>query len=236
MKKKNFIDIYARNAKGVLWSFPNVDTWLYLWLPVTVVYTALLPLTATFGAGIKALIDFFSRKEIPEETLGSVDNQVAALDAEGITPLIDEIFKYKDAKSTSSQKLIQRLHAIPNEASAAMQAGMSEAKRTLQKAQLGIKKNSELLNMYKDSYISNLTLDEVHQKRLDDYIQRNNEHCQAQQLSMQKVIVREYLGAEHNYGKRMQQIICNYFFSPPTTVVTPSKSDEITALPASKTN
>ena len=237
--KKNFIDIYKRNVQGTfLGGFNSGWEKIYgIGVIVPIAHFFLLPLTLTFGAGIKAIIDFFSRKEIPEETLSSVNNQVAALDAEGITPLIDEISKYKDAKSTSSQKLIRMLHALPGEADSAMQAGIAKEKRALQEAQLGIDKNPELLNTYKDSYISNLPLDEVHQKRLDDYIQRNSEHCQTQQLSKQKVVVREYLGSEHNYGKRMQQIICNYFFPPaPTVVVAPSKSDEITPLPASKTN
>ncbi len=75
-------------------------------------------------------------------------------------------------------------------------------------------------------------LNEAHQKLLDDYIQKNNEHCQTQQLNKQTSVIREYMGAEYNHGKRMQQIICGYFFPPEPTVVVPdSTSDKITPLP-----
>jgi hypothetical protein len=104
--------------------------------------------------------------------------------------------------------------------------------QALQEAQLGIDRNPELRDVYKESYIINVKLDEAHKERLDAYIEKNNAHCDAQQLSQQKQVIREYLGAQHNYGKKMQQVICSYFFPPVPVVKAEPKPYEITMLPS----
>jgi hypothetical protein len=234
MKQKNFIDMYKRNFKGTFFGGffdPQGTNFVvpFIWIG----HIALLPLTLTFGAGIKTLIDFFTRREIPEETINAVDGAIDALDAESIRPLIESIAIYRNgAQSTSSKKLIQMLlHTIPGETIDATSKDLGRKKRELQEAQLGININPELRKRYRPSYIANLPLNEESQRQLDAYIAENRVHTNTQQLSKQKGVIKEYLGADHNYGKKMQQIICNYFFPPVTTVVAPQQSDDITALP-----
>lgn len=238
MKKKNFLDIYTRNVKGTFWGgFSEVFLKIYpVGALVPIIHAALLPLTLTFGAAIKSLIDFFSRKEIAEETLNAVNDKIDALDEKSIEPLIREISTYKNAKSASSQKLMSTLNQIPHETHSVIQKAMKDKKRALQEEQLGIDKNPELLDMYQDNFIAKLQLNEVHQKKLEDYIQENDQHCKEQQLKNQKAAVKAYLGADHNYGKRMQQVICNHFFPPAAVSVAPQPTNEIRALPTFTTN
>lgn len=64
----------------------------------------------------------------------------------------------------------------------------------------------------------------------------NSSHCNGQKLKKQKDLLKEYLGAEHNSGKRMQHVIYDHFFFTPAPVeiknVSPSDRP-ITALPIS---
>lgn len=227
MKKKSFLDIYFRNAIGVLKNILDIRMWSYGW-PIG---AALLPLNLTFGAGIKTLIDFISRKNIPEETLSEVESKIDALDAETIIPVINAIASYyPNAKSISSKNLYVALRTVEQIANWDLNTDIKTKKLALQKEQLGIDKNPKLLDMYKKSYIANLTLDEGHQKRFDDYAITQKAQRTTQGSSQIKTVIREYVSANHNYGKGMQHAICNYFFSPaPPTDKVFSKAKELTS-------
>lgn len=223
---KSFIDIYVRNAKGVLKRFPDIDLWTYGWPFVAVIYTVLLPVTTIFGALIKSFIDFFSRKELPETRLKEVDEQINALNEDRLKPLINKISSYENAQSKSSQELIQNLHNISDR-----RKDIATEKRALQEKQLDLHINPGRLAMYKESYIANSPLNKENQKTLDGYISKNREYSQSQQLEDKKIAIKNYLLAPHNSGKRMQHIICNHFFPPaPTSEVGLPETDQITPL------
>jgi hypothetical protein len=77
MKLKNIWDIYSRNVTSFFReSFPRLDTWSLLWFPAAVVFVVTLPLTLTLFVGLKSLIDFFSRKKIPEEKMSSLNEKI----------------------------------------------------------------------------------------------------------------------------------------------------------------
>lgn len=208
MGQKSLIDSYKRNAKGVFFggfTVPNIYHIIFL------------PLTLTFGAGIKSLIDFFSRKEIPETSLDNAKHQIQDLDTDRTTLLIEEICRYKpEVQSNSSKQLIEDLEQIALETQTAISTGYQDKKQQLQEEQLGIDKNPDLLNVYQSSYISNLVLDGTRQQSLDSYIEENQKRCKSQEFTRQKTIIGDYLSATHNTGKRMQHIICNFFSPAPT--------------------
>ncbi|KTC71685.1 hypothetical protein Lbir_1540 [Legionella birminghamensis] len=206
--KKSFLDIYFRNARGVLRISFDIELWKYAW-PVCIV---LLPFTLSLGAGIKTLIDFFSRKNIPETNLKAVDNHIATLDSD-INPLLETINTYSShAKSLSSQKLCTSLNKIEIEADSDLAKDINRKKQILQYEQLGIDKDPSLLDRYRKRFIANLKLDESRQKRLDDYNTQQTRHHITKRNNNMKAIIREYVSAPHNYGKAMQQTICNHFF------------------------
>lgn len=209
MNQKSLVDIYIRNVKGAFFGGFKVPEIYPIGILVPVFHILLLPFTLTFGAGIKSLFDFFLRKEIAETSLSDAKHQIEGMD--NVTPLIEEIYKY-EPKSNSSKKLINDLTRISDDT----QTRYQDKKLELQKEQLGIHKNPNLLNAYKSSYISNLTLDESRQKLLDNYMEENQNQCKSEQLEEEKTIIGDYLSAKHNNGKRMQHIICNFFSSAPT--------------------
>jgi uncharacterized membrane protein len=53
MRKKSLGNIYLRNVKGVLQTFPDIDKWQHAFIIAVVVVIALWPLTLTLGAGIR---------------------------------------------------------------------------------------------------------------------------------------------------------------------------------------
>lgn len=162
MKQKSLTDIYKRNFKDTFFGGFMVPSEYPDGLAM-IFHIVLLPFTLTFGAGIKSLIDFFSRKEIPETSLRDAEHQIKDLDS--TTLLIQEIFKYKpQAKSISSKQLIKDLEQINLDTQTAITTGYQNKKQQLQNEQLGIDKDPSLLNVYQSSYISNLALDETRQQ------------------------------------------------------------------------
>lgn len=232
MKHKSLKDIYKRNFKATFFGGFTVPEIYLIGVLVPIIHLVLLPLTLTFGAGIKSLIDFFSRKEIPETSLRDAEGKIPDLDTDNTTLLIQEIYKYKpQAQSNSSKQLINGLKQINRYTENAIATGYKEKKQQLQKEQLGIDKDPSLLNVYQSSYISNLALDETRQQSLDSYMQENKKHCKSQQLTREKTIILDYLSATHNTGKRMQHIICNFFSpAPRKQPLPPTENNTIKSL------
>ncbi|MDI1351403.1 MAG: hypothetical protein PSV35_01325, partial [bacterium] len=209
MSRKNIWDIYSRNAKGFfIKGFPDPERWTIAWFPAAIVFLATSPLTLILGVGIKSLIDFFSRKEIPERKISSLSNKIQESDANTINTLVEKLSIYQ-AQSTSSKKLIQTLHASSTETIQAITKGLKNKKEALQEEQF----NSE------PSFGRFITvggpLSQARQNTLENYNIANSSHCNSQKLKKQKDILKEYLGAEHNSGKKMQQIIYDHFFFTP---------------------
>lgn len=84
---------------------------IYAWI-VKIIF---LPITLIFLPVIKSLIDFFSRKELPEKNMENLNDKIERSDENEIDALVQDIFTY-DAQSISSNKLIEILIALRIEA------------------------------------------------------------------------------------------------------------------------
>lgn len=233
MSRKNIWDIYSRNVTGFFREgFPDPGIWTLAWLPAAVVFVVTLPLTLSLVVGLKSLIDFFSRKEILEEKMSSLNTKIEQSGEAEIESLVKDISTYK-AQSISSNKLIQTLQATSTATNQAITGSLQAKKRALQEEQFNSEGNSDSVEN-RETAISIVKLNPTHQRELDAYSNSNSAHCNSQKLQKQKDVIKDYLGADHNSGKRMQHIIYDHFFFKPAPVeiknATPSDRP-ITALP-----
>ena len=213
MSKISLSALYIKNAKSVLSNVreictlehkieddmgnvqitPNYGTVIGF-----IAWLITLPITTTVGAGIKALIDFFSRKEIPDELIGETEENLKNAPAEKITELVKQITDYS-TQSKSSDCLRKKL----NKSSYDSKKAVHEEKMLLKKEQLGL----DCTSKYKEQYILNLELDDGRATRLNQY----DLEATTKLSTQQKTTITEYLQAAHNQGKKTQHIICNFF-------------------------
>ena len=231
MKVKKMFDLYSRNAVGVFWGgLPNPQTWTYLFFPALIVHLALLPITMTFGAALKTLIDFFTRKELPKEQTSALNDKLSELDGTNIDSLISDIQGYS-ARSNASKMLQTQLKGLQENATVVETQAAQAKKWALQLAQLTTEAHPDPLKVYTQEYIASLPLDAERQSVFDTYVLANVAHCETQRAAAQKAKVQEYFGAEKNAGKKMQHVIYQHFFAPPAEVVADDQSkSEIKAL------
>ena len=113
-QKISFFSLYRRNVKGV-WndlSDPSYGMDDY-GMPIRFLF---LPLTLTIGAGIKSLIDYFTRKPLSPEEYEQTENKLSAMNEDDIEICAATISKnYPAPKSKSSNALIQLLISFVNE-------------------------------------------------------------------------------------------------------------------------
>jgi hypothetical protein len=212
MTRKSIWDIYNRNAQGVfLGGFTNIGQWKYLIPVVAILHIAFLPLTLTFGAGLKSLIDYFTRKELPQEKLESLNNKINELDNDNIQPLIDEMAHYTP-QSNSSKMLLKSLQKIPAETASVLEQAKTEKIRALQLHQLTTGTVVDPTQAYLFTFITSTKLDETHQAQLDEFLKQNEAHVKKQELTKQKAQIQTYLKADENAGKQMQHVIHNHLF------------------------
>jgi len=204
-----FLSLYWRNVKGVfLGGFVDSVRFSYAAPIIWIAHLALLPLTLTFGAGIKSIVDYFSRFSsfVTAEAIKNKQQAISKMDSIDLSLLTTKLLQY-EAQSNSSKKLLEQLNQLPNERRRVIKAGYDECKYNLALDQLG--KDAE--KKFQPAYIKNLELDSPHQEKLDAYDKANKAHLSTQRQDESKRLITEYIGAEHNNGKKVFQIIFGLF-------------------------
>jgi hypothetical protein len=218
MSNKNFFDIYRRNAYGAITAFPSAKSYRQVFIFAVAVYLVTIPFTATIGAGIKSIFDYFSRKDIEQETIDSTTTSINSLNHETIKPILEEI-TLQNSKSLSSRQLIKVLKIrIPKALNSAKEKQLSTKKRELQEAQI---RNTFPLNVLEilenlDSpcnscWIPKFELKEEYKQAFDVYETDINSFYDNQALENQKTVINDYMKAKHNHGKSMMSNICSFF-------------------------
>ena len=117
-----YLSLYGRNVWGVLrngFNFGLNAGYLagFVWLGAL----ALLPLTLTFGAGIKTIIDCYNREYTQDKTvLNSIPNSVKNMNEENIMLLCNQALQQEQesapfSRSNSSAKLFKQLSAYKDQ-------------------------------------------------------------------------------------------------------------------------
>ncbi len=225
MSPKEILFLYGRNVKGTFLSCLTqtpVDPYFEVKGYLLFFHLLLLPITLTFGAGIKTIIDVVTRKEQPPEKMAELNSKVAEVEEKKLKPLVKELLSY-EPKSNSSRALKQTLTTIPQDEKSALDNDIRQKKWELQLSQLTSPEQPEPTSVYQKSYIANLELNESNIKKLELYNGERTIYYKQQAFEKQKSAVQEYLGAAKNAGKRMQNIIYFYFFPPKNTKLNTSE-------------
>ncbi len=206
----NFWDLLSigwRNIKGTfLGGFVDPMLFFYFTIPIWLIHMALLPLTLTIGAGIKTIVDFFTRVPLAPTVINAQTTLIKQYDSKMMEELVADISKYKP-KSESSYELITNLKKL-NKMDKSIDIFQTETKIDLAWKQSGDTTQS----IFKKSYIKDLPLNLSNQKVLVGKCKEFEDQVKARRLKSQKTLIENYLNNDYNKGKKMQQLIG--FFKP----------------------
>lgn len=212
--------LWGRNIRGDLtsgWVHGGSENYAapIAWL----VRLLFLPLTLTLGAGIKTLIDIFSRKELPQAEMAKMWNELNEIDniSDRMDTIVEALLHY-DPKSKSSVALCNKLRDLSNNAHESMEKDLKNEEWRLKKAQL----NSEELEVLQkhntlNKAIPNSTLNAENIEAMKKY--RQTAYVKAYQdiHKKEKEAIMDYLREDKNSGKKSEHIIYNALFPPVTS-------------------
>lgn len=144
MSLKYFFRLYHRNVKGIIagpdWLNKTEPGKNYLTpediikgLPgamLTFLHIFALPVSLTLGAGIKTLIDYFSRKSIPSTVIDDVNKQLLNINHEDFNDLETELRQY-NPKSNSSKRVLVLLSEIDSDRNSCASSNENNAEMEL---------------------------------------------------------------------------------------------------------
>lgn len=149
MSLKYFFGLYRRNVKGTItgpdWLNKTAPEKGYLTpeyfikgLPGAVfilLHIVALPVSLTLGAGIKTLIDYFSRKSVSSTVITDVNNQIQNINQESFSNLETELRQY-NPKSNSSKRALALLSQIDSDRNSCAFSSENDAETALCPEQL----------------------------------------------------------------------------------------------------
>lgn len=224
MQEKNCGDICCRNVggvcRGVCWE-DQEDPCLTMneedkgccTVITCIPYAILLPVTL-FGAGIKTLSDYHTRKQLPQDQIQQVDSQIAALDRVKLGELLQKIQDY-NAKSISSRALKNILaHTITSDIQIAQQRKINVKAYSLRQQQLSTDGNPDDWQNYQDQYVKELPLNAHNQILLEQWTAECLQEGENLIFNLRRQTLRDFFSAMHNQGKKMQWVIYDFFQEP----------------------
>lgn len=203
-QKISFTSLYRRNAEGVWYDLPSLLNWYPIGPLIVFIQVMLLPVTLTIGAGIKSLVDYFTRKPLFTEDYSSTADKLSIMTEDEIENCAEAISnKYPMPTSKLSNALIELLASSVDE-------GKIRAKV---QSQIKARKITRATECFKTQgiSISSATFDVSFSKaELEDI-----DKCTAENLSTEKQKNTQnkrdnlvsFFTAPHNTGKKMQHAI-----------------------------
>lgn len=208
---------------------------------VWILHTACLPITLTLGIGTKVAIDRFTRKQLSQDEITKLVEQLAELDDASFEEMVKQITSH-DAKTINSYGLIEDLSSIDNNTKYKITNLKSRIENNL-RSNLANKQQKEMhekvdqitTNMRKElgDYAKNVmvtvnnkydkpfTVEEL--QLIDDEAENQRTiFLNEKRLAQQNLII-EYLKNNMNAGTKTEQIIYN-------AVMNPIKINDINAI------
>ncbi len=233
---RNAKSFFLKGYKGIIFGFwsPVVemnefDSVLYslfiglpLFLSAIVLHTILLPITLPLFSLLQTMVDFFSRKSLPEDEISQFNEKYDAMDDRSKIKLADDLIDcLYDTSSDSSRKLITELYEVNGEFNKAIKAGSENElisltrKRKFENLEKGKEAHPELPSnsSYALQIVPSDALTPEDLKALGKYQNENRAHCLSQTIAKQATLLKAYVADERNEGKKTQHLIVNSVFS-----------------------
>lgn len=206
MRMKFGLKLFALNVKKILKGGFHIPGDHLIGILMPVIHLVLLPVTLTFGALIKTVIEMNTREFPQDYEKDKIIEAVGVLDNNQFKAL-EQILQYATFQSIESRELKKNLYKIDAHATFQLKKFVDEEKFNLQLTQLGDNASEK----YDEYDISNVILNKENLSLFDKNCLNKKYELEKEKQIKCKNAIASYLHVELNEGRRMHQLIVGFF-------------------------